>query len=112
MTSFFFTFFKVFLNGCLGLFVTSSSRLFQIRRPDKLFFKLFSKFFEGDLTTDRDTNLKLSRFPARSPLPVAALPCMSLIPVSSIHEPTRMAEAFRHPGAKFGVPRLRGPGEN
>src|SRR5262249_30392241 len=28
----------------------------------------------------RDTNLKLACFPARSPLPVAALPSMSLIP--------------------------------
>jgi hypothetical protein len=27
-----------------------------------------------------DTNLKLARVPARSPLPVAALPSMSLVP--------------------------------
>jgi hypothetical protein len=45
MTSFFFTFFKVFLNGCLGLFVPSPSRLFQIQKPDKLFFHFFSSFF-------------------------------------------------------------------
>ena len=30
----------------------------------------------------RDTNLKLARMPARSPLPVAALPSMSLAPLA------------------------------
>jgi hypothetical protein len=46
MTSFFFTFFKVFLNGSLGLFVTTPSRLLKIQRADKFFFRFFSLFFE------------------------------------------------------------------
>src|SRR4030095_7934413 len=32
MTSFFFTFFKVFLNGCSGLFVAPPPRLLKIER--------------------------------------------------------------------------------
>jgi hypothetical protein len=47
MTSFFFTFFKVFLNGCLGLFVVTLPRLLKIQRADKFFFHFFSLFFEG-----------------------------------------------------------------
>jgi hypothetical protein len=34
-----------------------------------------------------DTNLKLARFPARSPLPVAASPSMSLIPSAPFTNP-------------------------
>jgi hypothetical protein len=41
MTSFFFTFFKVFLNGCLGLFVVTLPRLLKIQRADKVFFHFF-----------------------------------------------------------------------
>jgi hypothetical protein len=41
MTSFFFTFFKVFLNGGLGLFVITLPRLLKIQRPDKVFFHFF-----------------------------------------------------------------------
>jgi hypothetical protein len=41
MTSFFFTFFKVFLNGCWGLFVTTLPRLLKIHRADKFFFYFF-----------------------------------------------------------------------
>jgi len=41
MTSFFFTFFKVFLNGCWGLFVTTLPRLLKIHRADKFFFHFF-----------------------------------------------------------------------
>src|SRR5437764_14525255 len=33
---------------------------------------------------DLSVDLKLARFPARSPLPIAALPSMSLDPISSI----------------------------
>jgi hypothetical protein len=46
LTSFFFTFFKVFLNGCSGLFVTTLPRLLKIERADKFFFHFFSLFFE------------------------------------------------------------------
>ena len=44
----------------------------------------------------RDTNLKLACFPARSPLPVAALPSMSLIPQlhSGIHTNMIMLKAL------------------
>jgi len=42
LTSFFFTFFKVFLNGCSGLFVTTLPRLLKIERADKFFFHFFS----------------------------------------------------------------------
>jgi hypothetical protein len=41
MTSFFFTFFKVFLNGCLGLFVATLPRLLKIQGADKVFFHFF-----------------------------------------------------------------------
>jgi hypothetical protein len=34
----------------------------------------------GRIRPKQDTNLKLARFPARSLLPVAALPSVSLIP--------------------------------
>jgi hypothetical protein len=40
------------------------------------------QYFPGSFILTAD--LKLARFPARSPLPVAALPSMSLIPLSSI----------------------------
>ena len=42
-------------------------------------FAFFYKPKSGH-TKYADTNLKLARFPARRPLPVAALPSMSLIP--------------------------------
>ena len=38
----------------------------------------------------RDTNLKLACFPARSPLPVAVLPSMSLIPSAPFTNPHQM----------------------
>jgi len=41
---------------------------FEQRERDRIGYKLI------------DTNLKLARMPARSPLPIAALPSMSLIP--------------------------------
>jgi hypothetical protein len=53
MTSFFFTFFKVFLNGCWGLFVATLPRLLKIQRPDKFFFHLFSLFLNGKKTTNQ-----------------------------------------------------------
>src|SRR3989440_3364298 len=40
---------------------------------------------------DLSVDLKLTRFPARSPLPIAALPSMSLDPISSIR---RLTQAF------------------
>jgi hypothetical protein len=46
MTSFFFTFFKVFLNGSSGLFVTTPPRLLKIQGADKFFFHFFSLFFD------------------------------------------------------------------
>jgi hypothetical protein len=52
LTSFFFTFFKVFLNGCSGPFVTTLPRLLKIQRGDKFFFKLFSLFFEHPVNHD------------------------------------------------------------
>jgi hypothetical protein len=36
------------------------------------------------MRTFSNTNLKLARMPARSPLPVAALPSMSLIPSAPV----------------------------
>jgi hypothetical protein len=41
MTSFVFTFFQVFLNGCPGLFVITLPRLLKIQRADKVFFTFF-----------------------------------------------------------------------
>src|SRR4029434_3394998 len=46
MTSFFFTFFKVFLNGSGGLCVAPPPRLLKIERADKFFFHFFSLFFD------------------------------------------------------------------
>jgi hypothetical protein len=50
MTSFFFTFFKVFLNGCSGLFVTTLPRLLKIQRADKFFFTFFHFFLTPPLS--------------------------------------------------------------
>jgi len=41
LTSFFFTLFKVFLNGQSGLFVVVLLRLLEAKRADKLFFRFF-----------------------------------------------------------------------
>jgi len=46
LTSFFFTFFKVFLNGFLGLLSRRSNRLMNPSGADKLFFHFFQSFFE------------------------------------------------------------------
>jgi hypothetical protein len=45
LTSFFFTFFKVFLNGFRGLFVPSNPRLTEGAKGWQAFFSLFFKFF-------------------------------------------------------------------
>jgi hypothetical protein len=42
------------------------------------FFKVFPKFSLKD--SNRDTDLKLAPFPTRSPLPLVALPSISLFP--------------------------------
>ena len=42
----------------------------------------------------KDTNLKLARFPARSPLPVAALPSISLIPSVPFTNSHELAQAL------------------
>jgi hypothetical protein len=44
-------------------------------------------YFGAEEATILDTNLKLVRFPARSPLPIAALPSMSLIPSARFTNP-------------------------
>jgi hypothetical protein len=46
LTSFFFTFFKVFLNGFQGLFVPSNPRLSEGAKGWQAFFSLFLSFFE------------------------------------------------------------------
>jgi hypothetical protein len=45
LTSFFFTFFKVFLNGQAGLFVSADSRLIEGAKGWQAFFSLFLKVF-------------------------------------------------------------------
>jgi len=45
LTSFFFTFFKVFLNGQAGLFVSADSRLIEGGKGWQAFFSLFLKVF-------------------------------------------------------------------
>jgi hypothetical protein len=45
LTSFFFTFFKVFLNGFQGPFVPSNPRLSEGAKGWQAFFSLFFKFF-------------------------------------------------------------------
>src|SRR6266536_1895008 len=47
LTSFFFTFFKLFLNGQTGLFVVRIPRLAEEANGWQAFFLSFLKFFEG-----------------------------------------------------------------
>jgi hypothetical protein len=46
LTSFFFTFLKVFLNGQAGLFVAADSRLIEGAKGWQAFFSLFFHFFK------------------------------------------------------------------
>jgi hypothetical protein len=46
LTSFFFTFLKVFLNGQAGLFVAADSRLNEGAKGWQAFFSLFFHFFK------------------------------------------------------------------
>jgi hypothetical protein len=75
LTSFFFTFFEVFLNGFRGLFVALNPRLTEGAKGWQALFSLFKKFFEpqngpfevmdytdcAEKSRIRTTNLRVAR---------------------------------------------------
>src|SRR5262249_40923022 len=73
------------------------SRKFGLRLQRKFrnLLKTRADYFRAREVTILDTNLKLARFPAGSPLPVAALPSMSLIPSSPFTKPHELMARHR-----------------
>jgi hypothetical protein len=69
LTSFFFTFFKVFLNGLLTHLSRQSHRLMNGLGADKLFFHFFQSFFERPKTRNLRQSVRsfwprITRMPA------------------------------------------------